>query len=92
MVWLRRHRSGEQIANLRQALRTFLGRVTAFPAAAQEVEECGTICYRVRLLGEPLPYLVYYSYDDADDNGPVSLLMLLHESQDRERFDPSRFP
>ncbi|MGH2499287.1 MAG: hypothetical protein ACRDF0_04240 [Candidatus Limnocylindria bacterium] len=45
----------------------------------------------MRPLGDPLPYLVWYSYDTADPNGPLSLLMLLHEAQDRERFDPSEF-
>lgn len=49
------------------------------------------VTYRVRPIGDPLPYLVWYSYDAADENGVVSLLMLLHEAQDRERFDPDRF-
>lgn len=91
VVWLWQHRSREPVTNLRQALRAFLTHVTAFPGAAVEVDKRGPISYRVRLLGEPLPYLVYYSYDEADEKAPVILLMLVHEAQERERFDPSRF-
>lgn len=76
---------------LQRELRSFITRVTAFPGLGEEVERCGTISYRVRLLGEPLPYLVWYSYDDADPQGAVSLLMLLHEAQDRSRFDARDF-
>lgn len=90
-AWLRRNRPPQELTNLQDALRAFAGRVTTFPGAAKEVERRGTTSHRVRLLGEPLPYLVYYSYDEADEDAPVSLLMLLRESQDRERFDPSRF-
>lgn len=45
----------------------------------------------MRLVEEPLPYIVYYSYDSADDDADVRLLMLLHERQDRARFDQSHF-
>jgi hypothetical protein len=56
-----------------------------------EVEKRGTISYRVRLLGEPLAYVVWWSIDEGDPDGLASLLMLLHEAQDRARFDPNRF-
>lgn len=91
VVWLRRNRPPQQIVNLRQALATFVASATAFPGRASELERRGTVSYRVSLLGSPLPYLVYYSFDEADDDGPISLLMLLHEAQDRDRFDPSHF-
>lgn len=89
--WLARHRPPQQLANFERALTGFIGRVSAFPGAAEETAKRGTISYRVRLLAGPLPYLVWYSYDEADADGPVSVLMLLHELQDRERFDVSRF-
>ena len=89
--WLARDRSPEQSESLQRELRAFIKRVTAFPGLGEEGEKIDTISYRVRLLGEPLPYLVWYSYDEADADGAVSLLMLLHEAQDRARFDPHRF-
>lgn len=89
--WLARHRPPEQRLDLRREMRSFIKRVTGFPGLGEEVEKRGSISYRVRLLGEPLPYLVWYSYDEDDPDGAVSLLMLLHESQDRARFDPRRF-
>jgi plasmid stabilization system protein ParE len=89
--WLKRNRPPEQLTSLQQAVNTFVHRVTAFPALGTEVEKRGTISYRVRLLGEPLPYVVWWSFDEGDPDGPVSLLMLLHEAQDRARFDPNRF-
>jgi plasmid stabilization system protein ParE len=89
--WLARHRPPEQRDNVQRELRSFITRVTAFPGVGEEVEKLGTTSYRVRLLGDPLPYLVWYSYDEDDPDGAVSLLMLLHEAQDRARFDPRRF-
>ncbi|MBI2325570.1 MAG: type II toxin-antitoxin system RelE/ParE family toxin [Chloroflexi bacterium] len=86
--WLVRNRPPEQRVSLQRELRSFIRRVAAFPGLGEEVERRGTISYRVGLLGEPLPYLVWYSYDDGDPDGAVSLLMLLHEAQDRLRFDP----
>lgn len=89
--WLQRNRPPEQRANLARALRAFAERVADFPAIGHEVEQRGTVSVRVRAIGGPLPYLVWYSYDTADEGGPVTLLMLMHEAQDRERFDPGRF-
>jgi plasmid stabilization system protein ParE len=89
--WLARNRPAPQLANLQQVLTAFVQRVTVFPAIGEEVEKRGTVSYRVRLLGDPLPYVVWYSFDESDPDGAVSLLMLLHEAQDRARFDPNRF-
>ena len=47
--------------------------------------------YRVFTVGGGLPYLVWYYCDMADERAPVWLAMLMHESQDRERFSPGRF-
>lgn len=69
----------------------FKERVGAFPGLGREVERRGSVAYCVRPVGEHLPYLVWYSYDTADQHGPVSLLMLLHEAQDRELFSPDSF-
>lgn len=89
--WLKRNRSPQQLTNLQQAVAAFVVRVCAFPGVGQEVERRGTVSYRVRLLGDPLPYLVWYSFDESAPKGRVSLLMLLHEAQDRTQFDSSRF-
>lgn len=89
--WLQKHRPPEQRAHLAQALATLRERVAAFPGLGLETERRGTVSYRVRPVADPLPYLVWYSYDTADEQGVVSLLMLLHQAQDRERFDPTRF-
>jgi len=89
--WLQKHRPPAQRRELAQALATFTERVAAFPGLGQEVERRGTVSYRVRPVADPLPYHVWYSYDIADDDGVVSLLMLLHQAQDRERFDPGAF-
>lgn len=89
--WLQRYRPPEQRAHLAQALTTFRERVAALPGLGLEVERRGTMSYRVRPVADPLPYLVWYSYDSADGQGVISPLMLLHQAQDRERFDPNRF-
>jgi plasmid stabilization system protein ParE len=89
--WLQKDRPPEQRTSLAHALETFRERVSAFPGLGQELHARGTISYRVRPLGDPLPYWVWYAYDSADENGVVSLLMLMHHAQDRERFDPGQF-
>jgi len=89
--WLQKNRPPEQRANLAQALASFTERVAAYPGIGLEIERRGTVSYRIRPIADPLPYTVWYSFDTADDDGAVSLLMLLHYAQDRERFDPSRF-
>jgi ParE toxin of type II toxin-antitoxin system, parDE len=89
--WLQKNRPPEQRTSLAHALGTFRERVSAFPGLGQELYARGTISYRVRPLGDPLPYWVWYAYDSADENGVVSLLMLMHYAQDRERFDPGQF-
>jgi plasmid stabilization system protein ParE len=89
--WLERDRPAEQRENLQRGIERFVRRVIAFPGMAEEVRRRDSVSYRVSALPEPLPYIVYYSYDEADADGLVSLLMLLHEAQDRARSDPSRF-
>jgi plasmid stabilization system protein ParE len=89
--WLRDHRPDDEIVRLEDALTTFVSRVARFPGIGREIERRGSISYRVRPVGDSLPYLVWYSYDMADPNGPVSLFMLLHEFQDRERVHPESF-
>lgn len=89
--WLRRHRPPEQRRNLREALGRFRERVAAYPALGREIERRRGVAYCVRPIGHRLPYLVWYAYDTDDPDGPVSLLMLMHEAQDRERFDPEVF-
>ncbi|MGH2451771.1 MAG: type II toxin-antitoxin system RelE/ParE family toxin [Candidatus Limnocylindria bacterium] len=88
--WLQRNRPPEQRKNLARAIASFKKRVAAFPGMGHEVALRGTVSYRARPLAESLPYLVWYSYDTARPDGSISLLMLLYESQDRERFDASR--
>lgn len=89
--WLQADRPPEERAGLRKALASFSRRIARFPRIGREVDRRATISYRARPIGGPLPYIIWYSYDMVDASGPVSLLMLLHESQDRERFDPGDF-
>jgi len=89
--WLRQHRSAQQRSGLRRALATFKERVGAFPGLGREIERRDSTAYCVRPVGDDLPYLVWYSYDMADNRAPVSLLMLLHEAQDRARFNPDDY-
>ncbi len=81
----------EQRANLRAGLAAFRRRVARNPGIGAEIERRGAHSYRVFTIGRGLPYLVWYVYDVADPSGPVSLLMLLHEAQDRQQFDESEF-
>lgn len=89
--WLERHRPQSQRDELRHALAAFEGRVSAFPGVGREVRRRGSVSYRVRLVEEPLPHVAYYSHDTADPEGAIRLLLLLHERQDRARFDPSDY-
>ena len=89
--WLLTHRAPEERARLRAALASFNARIGAHPALGEEFERRGSRSYRVFPLGGSLPYLVWYYYDAAHEDGPVWLVMLMHEAQDRERFDPDRF-
>ena len=89
--WLQNNRPPEQRTNLALALASFKKRAATFAGLGHEVARRGTVSYCVRALGGPLPYLVWYSYDTADEDGVISLLMLLHEAQDRARFDPAHF-
>jgi hypothetical protein len=38
-----------------------------------------------------LPFLVWYSFDEADPNAAIWFLMLWHESQDRASVSPTRY-
>ena len=89
--WLRRHRPPDQRRTLRAALAAFTERIAAFPALGEEMERRGTRTCRRFTIGSPLPYIVWYHYDLANERAPVWLLMLMHEDQDRERFSPGRF-
>lgn len=86
--WLAAYRSKGEIARLRSVLRTITLRLASFPALGQELEEYAGRSIRVIRLGR-LPYLLWYTFDPADRDAPVWLLFLMHEKQDRGRFDPS---
>ena len=85
--WLAANRPAAEREHLRAALDAFMKRAAAHPGIGREIERRGTRSYRVSPISGRLPYLVWYVYDLADRRGPVSLLMILHEAQDRERFD-----
>ena len=89
--WLAANRPPAQRETLRVALQVFARRIAARPGIGAEVERRGTGSYRDFPIGGGLPYLVWYRYDVAGAAAPVSLLMLLHEMQDRERFDAGAF-
>ena len=85
--WLATHRPPTQREALRLALDQFVRRIATKPAIGAEIERRGNRSYRVFPIGGGLPYLVWYVCDVGRAATPVSLLMLLHEMQDRERFD-----
>ena len=89
--WLAAHRRLEERQALRVAVGAFVRRVAMHPGLGVEVDQRGAQSYRVVPIGGRLPYLVWYGYDIVDERGPVSLLMLLHDLQDRERFDPTSY-
>lgn len=89
--WLRANRAPEQRANLRAALAAFKDRIGTNAGVGFEVEQRGTRSFRFFPIGSRLPYVVWYYYDASDPKAPVWLAMLLHEAQDRERFNPERF-
>ncbi len=72
------------------AVGSFIERVATHPRIGRELMRRGSRSFRAVPIGRGLPYLVWYSYDDAEPQGPVWLTMLLHEAQDRERFAPDR--
>lgn len=84
-----RHRPPEQIERLRSALALARTRLSRDPGLGQEVERRGATSFRVTSIGQGLPYLVWYSYDEVDPRSPVRLLMLRHERQERARIDDS---
>lgn len=61
------------------------------PGIGELVESRAAHVVRVVPIGGRLPYLVWYTYDPADESAPVWLVALHHEKQDRERFDPAQF-
>ena len=67
------------------------GSGAAFPGLGEEVERRGSRTSRRFTIGGPLPDIVRYSDDVANERAPVWLVMLMHEDQDRERFRPDRF-
>lgn len=85
---MRANRPRAEVAALHAALRSFRRRVAAHPAVGKEVERHGTVSWRVFPLSTRLPYLVWYFYDETDVRAPVSLVLLVHEAQDRATFDP----
>lgn len=89
--WLERHRPFDDIVRFRAAIDAFARRVGASPGVGEEVLATAARSYRVFRLGAGLPYRVWYHYAPGTKNGIVALLMLLHDSQDRERFDPAEF-
>ncbi len=91
LAWLRANRPPAERARLHDALAAFVRRVGANPAMGRETERRGVRSFRVFPIGGRLPYLVWYHYDVAERDAPVWLAMLLHDAQDRERFDPGRF-
>ncbi len=84
--WLAAHRSPAHVTSLRGEL-AMLGRLLArSPALMPERHRVGTTSFRLAPLRR-LPYLVWYMHDAADPAGPVHFIQLLHEKQDRARFD-----
>lgn len=87
--WLVRHRSAQHIERLRSALGLLRRRLARDPALGMEHERRGALSLRVTSVGLGLPYLVWYSCDEAEASKPVWLLMLRHERQEQARIEGS---
>lgn len=83
--WLVSHRSVEDIERLRRELERVETRLGSYPRLGREVEVRHGWSVRVIRLGA-LPYLIWYSFDASDPRGPIWLLLLMHEKQDRDEF------
>jgi plasmid stabilization system protein ParE len=78
-------------ARFRVAIELFIRRIAANPGIGHELERVDARSLRVFALGAGLPYRVWYRYSPDDRDGDIELLLLLHDAQDRERFDPTEF-
>ena len=88
--WLEGHRPLDDASRFRDAIEAFIRRIAASPGIGHELERVEARSLRVFALGAGLPYRVWYRYSPDDRDGEVKLLLLLHDSQDRERFDPTQ--
>jgi plasmid stabilization system protein ParE len=89
--WLERHRPVDDVLRFRAALDAFARRISANPGVGEEVAVTAARSYRVFRLGSGLPYRIWYGHAPGANSRVIALLMLLHDSQDRERFDPTEF-
>jgi len=88
--WIAAHRPGLEVERLRAEVDRLTAHLGSFPRLGREVEVRGRSSVRVIPLRR-LPYLVWYTFRPSARQGPVRLLLLLHEKQDRDRFDASLF-
>jgi len=89
--WLERNRTMNDRTRFSVAIESFIRRIAANPGIGHELARAETRSLRVFALGAGLPYRVWYRYSPDDRDGDIELLLLLHDSQDRERFDPTEF-
>lgn len=100
--WLTTHRTTDDAARLLAALGRMRATFGRFPGIGEAVvaqtrtarrgasRSGSAMSVRVLRLGR-LPYLVWYGFDPELTIGPVWLLALMHEKQDRARFGPTLF-
>lgn len=73
----------EWIVRLREELAEFESTISTFPHMGRERDRDGTRV--LRKMGLPkAPYYVWYACDEAEPDGPVTLLSFFHDRQ-RER-------
>jgi len=83
LAYLDDHGRPDWIARLRDELTTFQSGILTFPHMGRERDRDGTRV--LRKIGLPkAPFSVWYADDEAEPDGPVTLLSFVHDRQ-RER-------
>lgn len=83
LAYLADHGRVEWIARLRDELAEFQAGVSTFPLMGRERDRDGTRV--LRKLGLPkAPFSVWYAYDEAAPDAPITLIDFFHDRQ-RER-------
>ncbi len=88
--WLKKNRTKRDRQRLRSALARFRQTMAANPHIGFESEKVGSFTVRAFPISG-LPFLVWYSFDEADPKAAILFLMLWHESQDRASVSPTLY-
>lgn len=84
VAWLRRQRAWGWIEGLQRDVNEASAMLALFPRAGQEIGRHGTETLR-RLPLRTAPFLIWYAYDEAMNEGPVRLIRLFHVRQRKHK-------